>query len=143
MALISDKLAMPIFLNRVRLWRGGLGVHEQTLWAIQKATWVLLQNISMFYKPDAPQNLVIYSVMDGTHSSSRSRHYVGLAFDIRIWHFIDESAIGSFVTMLQAHLGANWQIIIEKNHIHAEYEDPQWRLSGVTVGPDPAQPGVG
>jgi hypothetical protein len=60
------------------------------------------------------------SVVDGTHSK-HSRHYVGMAFDLRIWYLTNQD---DFVVWLQAHLGDSYDVVLESTHIHVEF-DPE------------------
>ena len=60
------------------------------------------------------------SIVDGTHRE-RSRHYSGLAVDLRQWYLDD---IPAFVKELKRQLGPRYQVIPEQSHIHIEY-DPE------------------
>jgi hypothetical protein len=67
-------------------------------------------------------SLVVTSVSDGTHSSG-SLHYVGLAADFRLpLEPLD------FVAQLKESLGAEFDVVIEKDHVHVEYQ-PKVRAS--------------
>ena len=66
------------------------------------------------------QEAEITSVVDGTHSK-HSRHYVGLAFDMRIWYITN---LDDFVVWLRAHLGDGYDVVLESTHIHVEF-DPE------------------
>lgn len=61
-------------------------------------------------------SLVVTSVSDGKHSAG-SLHYVGLACDLRL---PPESAI--FVEELREALGAEYDVVIEGDHVHVEYQ---------------------
>ncbi len=63
----------------------------------------------------------IVHVMDGKHHKG-SRHYVGLAFDMRIWYLDSPQA---FAEELQRILGIHYDVVLEKTHIHVEY-DPKY-----------------
>lgn len=60
--------------------------------------------------------LVLTSVTDGVHSSG-SLHYVGQAFDMRLPF---KAAI--FVEQLKEALGAEFDVVLEKDHIHVEFQ---------------------
>lgn len=66
------------------------------------------------------RELEVTSAVDGKHSK-HSRHYVGLAFDIRQWYL---PRIDRFVSELQRQLGINYDVVREDTHIHCEY-DPE------------------
>lgn len=59
---------------------------------------------------------VITSGRDGKHMEG-SLHYQGKAFDLRTWHVIEEVA-----KQLRTYLGKDYDVIVEKDHIHCEYD---------------------
>ena len=61
---------------------------------------------------------VITSVCDGKHRAG-SLHYVGLAFDLRIWHLPD---VEKFAAELRARLTDEFDVVVEDDHIHVEYQ---------------------
>lgn len=61
-------------------------------------------------------DVVITSGTDGQHMQG-SKHYTGEALDIRL---VANEA--EFVQRLGAHLGANYQLIVERDHLHVEYD---------------------
>lgn len=63
---------------------------------------------------------VITSVMDGSHMRG-SRHYTGLAIDLRT-NNLSEVQASSWVERLKKNLGPNYDVILERDHIHAEYD---------------------
>jgi len=64
-------------------------------------------------------DLVITSVRDSKHGK-HSLHYVGKAFDIRIWNIkVDKYVLGK---ELQKALGDEYDVVVEKDHIHIEYD---------------------
>jgi hypothetical protein len=66
------------------------------------------------------KELVITSLNDGKHSKLSS-HYSGNAADLRINYFkpTDKFLIGK---TLQRKLGIDYDVIIEKDHIHLQYK---------------------
>ena len=64
------------------------------------------------------QELVITSMMDGTHMPS-SLHYKGLAVDLRIWDLHHKD---SCVSKIKNALGESYDVILEVDHIHLEYD---------------------
>lgn len=67
------------------------------------------------------QELVITSCMDGRHKRS-SAHYTGMAIDLRIWDITDADRC---VAEMQRHLGGNYDVIVEVDHIHLEFDPEQ------------------
>ena len=64
--------------------------------------------------------LVITSLDDGKHSKL-SLHYSGAAADLRTRYF-DEMEIGKVADMLRSDLGVDFDVVIESDHIHLEYQ---------------------
>lgn len=64
------------------------------------------------------QELVITSCMEGKHKRG-SAHYTGRAVDLRIWNITDAEAC---VRVCKNKLGDNYDIILEGNHIHLEFD---------------------
>lgn len=68
--------------------------------------------------------LTVTSVTDGTHSQG-SLHYLGLAFDCRIWD-VQPHLMPAFINHIQEVLGPDWDVIWHpvdhKTHIHVEYD---------------------
>ncbi len=66
------------------------------------------------------RELVITSALDGVHSVG-SLHYVGLAIDTRTRFF---SALQSkqIVVMIRRNLGIEFDVVLEKTHIHIEFQ---------------------
>lgn len=65
-------------------------------------------------------DLWLTSVNDGKHGRG-SLHYVGLAFDCRI-HQIPTGIVDQIVTTLKTYLNEQWDVVLEKTHIHIEYQ---------------------
>lgn len=64
------------------------------------------------------QECVITSGTDGTHSKG-SRHYVGLAIDVRTWTLSNKQQC---VKDLQDALSGEFDVVLESDHIHIEYD---------------------
>ena len=67
------------------------------------------------------QELVITSCMDGRHKRA-SAHYTGRAVDLRIWDLTNNKQA---VDAMQEALGIDYDVILESNHIHLEYDPKQ------------------
>ena len=64
--------------------------------------------------------LVITSLADGTHMKG-SLHYEGLAADLRT-SMVPRERLPSLVAALRRKLPRYWDVILEKDHIHVEYD---------------------
>lgn len=64
--------------------------------------------------------LVITSVTDGKHGMG-SLHYVGQAVDLRTSYFSRDEAAQVTVELREA-LGENYDVILEHDHIHVEFQ---------------------
>lgn len=71
--------------------------------------------------------LVITSANDAKHMKN-SLHYKDKAFDFRIWNIqaqnsSERHALARFwVARINYELGEDYDVVLEKNHIHAEYD---------------------
>lgn len=63
---------------------------------------------------------VITSITDGKHSAN-SLHYEGLAVDLRTRHMID-SEQKEFKDQMAARLGGNYDVVLERTHVHVEFD---------------------
>lgn len=70
---------------------------------------------------DYPHDIVITSGTDSTHKVG-SRHYTGDALDIRTSNFLSPAARNSFMSKLRARLGKDYQVLLESDHIHVEWD---------------------
>ena len=65
--------------------------------------------------------LVITSANDGKHGD-HTLHHKGLALDIRTWHIAGRE--GPVIEDLKRELGDAYDVVLESDHIHLEY-DPE------------------
>jgi len=68
--------------------------------------------------PSFNQELVVTSVVDGTHKRA-SAHASGRAFDCRIWDLVNKE---NAVATLKTALNVEFDVILEETHIHVEYD---------------------
>lgn len=66
------------------------------------------------------KKLVITSTTEGKHRKN-SLHYKGLAFDVRISDKTKEET-NRFLNLLKFHFDRTLDIVLEKDHIHIEYD---------------------
>jgi hypothetical protein len=62
----------------------------------------------------------ITSAREGNHSEN-SLHYTGEAIDLRIWYLTPRQR-RIYVDDLKWVLGDDFDVVLEKNHIHVEYD---------------------
>lgn len=66
-------------------------------------------------------DLTLTSAHDGVHMPS-SLHYKGKAIDLRIKNIPTKEIINSIVEELKALLGDTYDVVLEKDHIHIEFD---------------------
>lgn len=64
--------------------------------------------------------LTITAVIDGTHSAG-SLHYAGMAFDART-RDLPPGEVQEVATLARAALGADFDVVVEPDHLHIEYQ---------------------
>lgn len=67
------------------------------------------------------EELVITSAADGRHQVDRSAHYRGDAIDLRIWKFPTAEGQRNFCRRLEAELGADYVVLLERDHVHIHW----------------------
>ena len=71
----------------------------------------------VFSKNNLP--LTLTSAREGNHGR-HSHHYKGLAIDLRVWDIAD--SVNIYQRYLQEALGPDYQVIVEPDHLHVEYD---------------------
>jgi len=66
------------------------------------------------------KEVVVTSGLDGEHSPG-SRHYEGLAVDLRTRYFSDHEEVRQVAAELESLLGMAFDVVVEPNHIHVEW----------------------
>lgn len=69
---------------------------------------------------DLPVDIVITSGTDGKHMKG-SKHYSGDALDLRRSN-IPTKLLDTYLTRLRGRLGEDYDVVLEKDHIHVEYD---------------------
>lgn len=90
------------------------GIKPELLLALQEAREVYAR---------AGEQLMITSLLDGTHKRT-SLHYTGCAADLRLpgWPQPDLRKAKAIVSELRAFLGDDYDVILERDHIHLEFD---------------------
>lgn len=72
--------------------------------------------------------ITVTSTNDGKHMKG-SKHYINQAFDSRIWYFknglfryLTKQQLNRIKTRCEAWLGKDYDIVIEKDHLHFEWD---------------------
>lgn len=76
--------------------------------------------IDQCYESNGIYRCVITSGLDGVHKK-HSKHYLGQALDFRTLDMDRTTAI-KIVDMAQQRLGNDFDVILESNHIHCEFD---------------------
>ena len=90
------------------------------LFGIRNEIISLIDQLHIYFRDVLKLQLIITSVTDGKHSVA-SKHYVGLAIDLRIWHMSD-TQIKNFTHYFVINYDKNYDLVLEKDHIHIEYD---------------------
>jgi hypothetical protein len=93
-------------------------VNIEGLDPILKAALVQIEYVYAKYHTE----LVITSGKDGKHGEG-SLHYEGKAVDLRTWN-----VLASLVNQLKAHLGPDYDVVLEADHIHIELDKDHNRV---------------
>lgn len=72
------------------------------------------------YNDHGIEDCVLTSGTDSKHSD-HSHHYKGLAIDIRTSN-VEVAMRAPIVAVIQKHLGNEYQVILENDHIHVEFD---------------------
>jgi hypothetical protein len=94
------------------------GAEEKvTISAPIRAAFYITDEVS---KKIAEKGIVITSILDGKHKPF-SKHYEGNAFDIRIIQYL-KTHITKLLEQLKKELGPDFDVVLESDHIHIEYD---------------------
>ena len=78
----------------------------------------ILPAVDALYVQHTKKEAVITSTYEGNHSAS-SFHYQNKAIDFRL---TKPEAMEIIKDLLGRHIGKDYDIVIEKNHLHVEYD---------------------
>ena len=98
------------------------GVQPETVFAIFVVKEIYDRMVPPDYIGSFP--FVLTSVKDAKHMKG-SKHYDGQAFDLRTWVFKEHSRlvnIDAFAEACRSSLGRDFDVVIEKDHIHIEFD---------------------
>ena len=90
------------------------GLSPEILWAADVA------------ERTCPKDCTITSTRFGDEHGWASLHYTGDAIDLRTRH-LDDNEIKAWVNELKAVLGDDYDVVLESNHIHIEYQPKNWQ----------------
>ena len=82
--------------------------------------WALAFPIIVAAYNDLDYECVVTAALDGTHST-RSRHYDGLALDLRTNHMKADHKVELAMNLTTA-LGPEFDVILETDHLHVEWD---------------------
>lgn len=89
----------------------------------------VLEKIERAYSSLKAQEWAIITSANDGHHKAGSLHYVNLAVDLRLPGGLtakgkarDPNLVVNFAMTLRAYLGDDFDVVIEKNHIHVEYD---------------------
>ncbi len=105
--------------SRVRTMETKKGV---SLRALRPEMWPALYAVDVSYKSQGYQP-VVTSTDDGNHRPG-SLHYVGLAADFRTRHMSPQAITAAVrhVTEMLADVSPRYQVLLEDDHLHVEYD---------------------
>ena len=90
------------------------GLRDEMYFAMQQIE-IAAEVVGNGYEP------TITSAVDGKHSVN-SLHYDGAALDIRIKDISTDIAVQLFVEAIKEHLTSDYDVVLEGNHIHVEWQ---------------------
>jgi hypothetical protein len=76
-----------------------------------------LVDVGFVYFNVANEETIITSTYEGNHSPG-SLHYQNRAFDVRL----PKTKVNEVTTELKKHLSKDFDIVLERDHIHIEYD---------------------
>jgi len=80
--------------------------------------WAAIHHAALIWRQHGMLSLVITSALDGVHSK-HSKHYSGDAVDIRSRDLPDAFGMAG---ELQERMGDAYNVLLEQDHIHIEYD---------------------
>lgn len=96
---------------------------------LQPETAIGMVIVNGTFQAEGLDGITITSCTDGKHSIG-SLHYVGYAFDIRTKDY-EDGLVNKVALKCRTALGAEWDVVIEKTHLHVEYQPKANRRVGV------------
>jgi hypothetical protein len=85
---------------------------------LRPAVWHAVAEVAILFNAMGISVLDITSTTDGQHMAG-SRHYLGLAVDIRTWKVPN---VQKLAASLRAVLGPSYDVVVEETHLHVEFD---------------------
>lgn len=88
---------------------------------LEPEAWLIVGYADRVWKDmGRPKGVTITSGLDGVHMKN-SKHYIGMALDLRTRYFSDEDR-AQVAEYLQSDLGKDYDVVSHSSHIHVEYD---------------------
>lgn len=91
-----------------------------SLIGVQPQVCLGIQMVARAYEEIGMTEMWITSVTDGKHKEG-SKHYEGLAFDVRTRMFTEDEK-ETLANRMRSILESEWDVVVEKTHIHIEFD---------------------
>ena len=93
-------------------FKAGVGVVQ-----VDKEVFNIISVASSIWERQGWGTVVVTSISDGVHKPT-SLHYWGKAVDLRVWGI----EVIHAATLLKEELGKDYDVVVERDHIHVEYD---------------------
>lgn len=87
---------------------------------LQPEAWRIVSEAGALWRERGGEDLTLTSAMEGSHSA-QSLHFQGLAVDLRT-RDLSKAEILDRANQLLGRLGGGYDVIIEADHLHVEYD---------------------
>ena len=92
-----------------------------SLEGLKPAMIIALPDIHVYFKAHNSATVITSGTEKTAKHMEGSKHYGGGALDFRTWYLKDKP---TFARGLQGELGSDYDVILEKDHLHVEH-DPE------------------
>lgn len=91
-----------------------------SLMGVQAVTTLGIEMCARAYQRIGQKEMWVTSVTDGKHKDG-SKHYEGLAFDLRTRMLTKEQTL-RLAAVMRGILEGEWDVVVEGDHIHVEFD---------------------